>query len=240
MPTRQNTLIDGDEIASITFRPWERAGRPLGRDLEFWTSAEEGVIARIRRKVTPRSFRNRALKCLSSPTTHSSAEPIGLVQSRSTATNNPHEENDRRKTKEPVTRPDHAQPANRILVVDDDFFIRDFMAAMLTTFGYQVDTAEDGIIGWEALQASSYDLLITDNDMPRVSGIELVKVLRVARMTLPVMLVSGNIPNEALNRNPSLKLAATLAKPFTIGDLLGTVKKVLTAAQSAAAVLPSL
>ena len=125
-----------------------------------------------------------------------------------------------------------AAPSNRILLVDDDTDIRLLGADLLFHSGYQVDTAEDGESGWEALQAKSYDLLITDNKMPKVSGLELVKKLRSARMALPVILVSGAMPEE-LNRLPWLQLAATLLKPFTPGELLGTVKKVLRATNSA-------
>jgi DNA-binding response OmpR family regulator len=126
-----------------------------------------------------------------------------------------------------------ANPSNRILVVDDDISIREFSVAVLTASGYQVETAEDGVAGWEALHANCYDLLITDHNMPKVSGVDLVKKLRSARMTLPVVLASGAIPAEALNRNPTLQLAATLLKPFTMDELLGTVKKVLRAAERA-------
>jgi DNA-binding response OmpR family regulator len=118
-------------------------------------------------------------------------------------------------------------PVPRLLLVDDDNIILQLGAEVLTAFGYHVDTAEDGAAGWDALRAGSYDLLITDNNMPRVSGVELVKALRAARMTVPVVLVSGTIPTDVLNRDPSLQLAATLLKPFTMDELLGTVKKVL-------------
>jgi DNA-binding response OmpR family regulator len=118
-------------------------------------------------------------------------------------------------------------PRNRILVVDDDRLIRLLSAAVLVHSGYQVDTAEDGEAGWEALQAKSYDLLITDNNMPKVSGLELVEKLRSKNTALPVILVSGAIPTEELNRHPWLQLDATLLKPFTDDGLLGTVKRVL-------------
>ena len=136
---------------------------------------------------------------------------------------------------ESARAPTHGQAnlSNRILVVDDDISIRKLSAQVLTAFGFQVETAEDGVAGWEALHASSYDLLITDHNMPKVTGVELVKKLRFARMTLPVVLASGAIPTEELNRNPSLQLAATLLKPFTMDELLGTVKKVLRAAEGA-------
>ena len=74
-------------------------------------------------------------------------------------------------------------------------------------------------------------LLITDHNMPKVTGIELVRALRSERMTLPVVLMSGNLPEEALVQNSSLQLAGTLLKPFTMEELVGTVTKVLHAAQ---------
>ena len=120
----------------------------------------------------------------------------------------------------------------RILVVEDDLSIRQLIPIALRDSGYYVDAAEDGAAGWEALQAGNYDLLITDNTMPKVSGVELVKMLRSARMTLPVVMVSGN-SLEALNRDSSLQLAATLLKPFSMDELLGTVEKVLRATEEA-------
>jgi DNA-binding response OmpR family regulator len=125
-----------------------------------------------------------------------------------------------------------ATPFNRILVVDDDAELRLLSAAVLVDSGYQVDTAEDGAAGWDALHAKHYDLLITDNNMPKVSGVELVKKLRSARMALPVILTSGALPTELLNRQPWLRLAATLAKPFAVDELLDTVKKVLRVTES--------
>jgi DNA-binding response OmpR family regulator len=133
-------------------------------------------------------------------------------------------------TKKPAgtQAPCRAALSIRILVVDDDIDIRLLSAALLFRSGYQVDTAEDGATGWDALQAKSYDLLITDNKMPKVSGVELVKMLRSAHMALPVILASGAMPEE-LNRLPWLRLAATLLKPFSPDELLETVKKVLRA-----------
>jgi DNA-binding response OmpR family regulator len=116
-------------------------------------------------------------------------------------------------------------------VVDDDDDIRDFSAWVLTACGYRADTAADSADAWKALRARSYDLLITDHNMPKVTGIELVRALRSERMTLPVVLMSGNLPDEALVHNSSLQLAGTLLKPFTMEELVGTVTKVLYAAQ---------
>lgn len=78
-----------------------------------------------------------------------------------------------------------------------------------------------------------FNLLITDYDMPRLTGVELVRKLRSASMTLPVILTSGSLTAEELAQNPSLELAAILPKPFSPEELLGTVTNVLTATVSA-------
>ena len=115
----------------------------------------------------------------------------------------------------------------RILLVDDEMLIRKLCTRVLRDFGYQTETANDGAAAWKALQANVYDLLITDNNMPKVSGVELDKKVRSARMALPVILVSGNLPTGELDRNPWLRPVATLAKPFAGEELLGTVERVL-------------
>jgi DNA-binding response OmpR family regulator len=120
-----------------------------------------------------------------------------------------------------------ATPSNRVLVVDDDSVLRLLNTEVLIASGYEVDTAEDGEAGWEALHAKTYDLLITDNNMPRLSGVDLVKKLRSENVDLPVIMVSGEMPTEELNRHPWLHVTATLRKPFTGNELLITVKGVL-------------
>jgi DNA-binding response OmpR family regulator len=125
--------------------------------------------------------------------------------------------------------PCQGNPSSHILVVDDDLTIRQLSAEVLAQFGYHVDEAEDGAAGWDALQVRNYDLLITDHKMPKLTGLELIKKLRSARMALPVIMVAGQLPTEELARDPSLQVAATLLKPFMIGELLGTVRTVLRA-----------
>jgi DNA-binding response OmpR family regulator len=137
---------------------------------------------------------------------------------------------------------DPARSVRRILVIDDDRDIRQLCADVLIRSGYRTDTAADGEAGWKALNAVSYDLLITDNNMPNLSGLELVRQLRAARMALAVILASGQLPAVILASvtsetpvkqspwNRSLQIAAILPKPFTIDELLRTVKAVLSTA----------
>ncbi|MGA3285166.1 MAG: response regulator [Verrucomicrobiota bacterium] len=125
------------------------------------------------------------------------------------------------------------KPPCRILVVEDDISIRQLSTEVLIHSGYEVDAAADGAAAWEALQIKAFNLLITDHNMPRLTGVELVKKLRSARMALPVILATGRLPTEELAQNPSLQLAAMLPKPFSIDELLETVRVVLRATDSA-------
>jgi DNA-binding response OmpR family regulator len=118
-------------------------------------------------------------------------------------------------------------PSHDILYVEDDAALRNVFAHLLFNSGYRVEVAEDGEAGWEALRLGSYDLLITDNDMPRLTGLELVKRLRSAGQTLPVVMTSGSFRTDEADHYDWLRVAATLEKPFTAEQLLITVKAVL-------------
>jgi len=118
---------------------------------------------------------------------------------------------------------------HRILVIDQDRDLRLMYTDALARPGYHVDAAEDGAVGWEALQVNRYNLLITENDMPRLTGVDLVRKLHSARMGLPIIMAAERLPTDELARNPLLQLAATLSKPFYISQLLETVKTVLSA-----------
>jgi len=121
-------------------------------------------------------------------------------------------------------------PRQRILVVEDDDDVRRFNFEVLIRSGYNVDAAEDGAAGWDALQLEDYHLLITDNDMPKVSGVDLVKKLHSAHKLVPVIMAAGTSPQEELNRHPWLQIEAMLLKPYTIEQLLATVDNVLRVA----------
>ncbi|WP_432261133.1 hybrid sensor histidine kinase/response regulator [Cupriavidus sp. TMH.W2] len=82
--------------------------------------------------------------------------------------------------------------ARRVLVVDDSLTVRELQRKLLAGRGYDVAVAVDGMDGWNMLRAEPFDLVITDIDMPRMDGIELVRRIRqdAALRQLPVMVVS--------------------------------------------------
>jgi two-component system, cell cycle sensor histidine kinase and response regulator CckA len=119
--------------------------------------------------------------------------------------------------------------AHRILVVDDDVSVRQLTTEMLIRAGFAVDAAPDGAAGWEAVHAKHYDLVITDNFMPNVTGIEMVKRIHSGGMNLPVIMATAILPQEEFELHPWLEAIPTLLKPFRATELLSTVRKVLSA-----------
>lgn len=93
-----------------------------------------------------------------------------------------------------LTRSDHAgrRRMKRILVVDDSLTVREMERKLLVGRGFEVDIAIDGIDGWNVVRSGDYDLVITDVDMPRMDGIELVNLIKkdLNLHKLPVMIVS--------------------------------------------------
>ncbi|KAE8760974.1 response regulator [Paraburkholderia madseniana] len=80
----------------------------------------------------------------------------------------------------------------RVLVVDDSLTVRELERKLLATRGYDVTIAVDGMDGWNAVRGEHFDLVITDIDMPRMDGIELVTLIKrdPELQSLPVMIVS--------------------------------------------------
>jgi two-component system sensor histidine kinase and response regulator WspE len=110
----------------------------------------------------------------------------------------------------------------RVLVVDDSLTVRELQRKLLANRGYKVAVAVDGMDGWNALRAEHFDLLITDIDMPRMDGIELVTLLRRDHrlQSLPVMVVSYKDREEDRRRGLEAGADYYLAKASFHDDTL--------------------
>jgi len=118
----------------------------------------------------------------------------------------------------------------RILYVDDEPQLRRLGELVLVRSGYDVQTAADGAAAWDALQHAHYNLLITDHDMPRLTGLELAAQARLAGMRIPIVLASGSANALCDPASAWLGLAAQLSKPFGAETLVETVAQVLRTA----------
>ncbi|WP_455826702.1 response regulator [Pseudomonas graminis] len=113
-------------------------------------------------------------------------------------------------------------PRKRVLVVDDSLTVRELQRKLLLNRGYEVAVAVDGMDGWNALRSEDFDLLITDIDMPRMDGIELVTLLRrdTRLQSLPVMVVSYKDREEDRRRGLDAGADYYLAKASFHDDAL--------------------
>jgi len=118
----------------------------------------------------------------------------------------------------------------RILVVDDSVTVREVQRSLLRNRGYIVEVAVDGMDGWNALRTAPYDLTITDVDMPRMNGIELVAKIKADPKlhALPVIIVSYKDREEDRMRGLDAGADRYLTKSsFHDETLLSTVAELI-------------
>jgi chemosensory pili system protein ChpA (sensor histidine kinase/response regulator) len=112
--------------------------------------------------------------------------------------------------------------AGRALVVDDSRAIREAMTSMLGREGWIVDVAEDGARALQMTRQLSYDLVVTDLEMPELSGFDLIARLRKDERfkTTPIVIITSRANPEHRRRARDLGVRALVAKPITRRKLL--------------------
>ncbi len=118
----------------------------------------------------------------------------------------------------------------RILLVDDDAAVRDSIAMVLASAGFEVDQAEQGVTGMRLLRAHEPDLVITDILMPEKEGIETIREIRSVLPRTPIIAISGSAEPRVdyLKMAQSFGANAVLSKPFDPAVLLDLVNRLLT------------
>ena len=116
---------------------------------------------------------------------------------------------------------------SKILVVDDESLMREFLTESLLSHRYDVDSVESGTRAYEFMNTTSYDLILTDFKMPKITGID---VLKRARGKMPdckvvIMTAYGTVENAV----EAMKLGAFdyITKPFSLDEILIIIKRAL-------------
>lgn len=125
----------------------------------------------------------------------------------------------------PLARMPEASREARILVVEDDDFVRSSMVASLEALGHTVTQAADGDAGLRALGEGTPDLLITDYLMPGMTGVELMQRARAMFPALPMIIVTGYADMKAIDQVLGDDLV--LRKPFQLAELALSVGQAL-------------
>lgn len=118
----------------------------------------------------------------------------------------------------------------RIVIIDDEEPIREMLSRYLSGKGFDVETACNGEEGLRFFHKYRIDLVITDIIMPDKEGLETIIEIKSSWPDVKIIAISGggiNAPSEYLKTAETLGAAAVLAKPFSVTELLGVVRKVL-------------
>jgi len=119
----------------------------------------------------------------------------------------------------------------RILIIEDEKRIQDFLSRGLESAGYAVDGAGDGNTGVERVHATEYDLIILDLNLPDIDGLQVLQKIRNRKVSPPVLILSAR--DAVDDRVKGLELGADdyLVKPFAFVELLARVRALLRRGQ---------
>jgi DNA-binding response OmpR family regulator len=112
----------------------------------------------------------------------------------------------------------------RILVIEDDRKVADFLARGLKEDGYSVDVAHDGVEGDTNAHVYDYDALVVDVMLPGKNGVEIVRDLRKAGKDVPVLLLTARDTTEDVVRGLDAGADDYLTKPFAFDELLARLR----------------
>lgn len=115
---------------------------------------------------------------------------------------------------------------DKILIIDDDDFIRDNIKMMLEFEGFSVITADGGLEGYNSALANRPDVILSDVVMPEVDGFELIEKIQnnPAIAATPFIFLSGKVDAEEIRRGMSLGADDYILKPFKIETILNSIK----------------
>jgi two-component system chemotaxis response regulator CheY len=119
--------------------------------------------------------------------------------------------------------------AKSILAVDDSGSLRQMVVFSLRAAGYQVTEAVDGQDGLDKAKSQIYDLVLTDQNMPRMDGLTLIRSLRrtAAYQKVPILMLTTESGDEMKSRGRAAGATGWLVKPFDPQKLTEVVRKVI-------------
>ena len=123
-----------------------------------------------------------------------------------------------------------------VLYAEDEILIAETLADILGDLGFQVHRTADGLEALEASSVQDFDILLTDIDMPRMNGVELIRSLRQNVPGIPVVIITGRPPDGGLRGLGDLGPGPTLmlAKPVRVDDICSALRKAIAQAKPAA------
>lgn len=122
---------------------------------------------------------------------------------------------------------DRQMQAARILIVDDEPSVRDMVADAISLAGHNAETASDGFEAVQKLKTANFNLLISDINMPKIDGYELVERLRAKGDQIPVIFLTARTEKPDVARGLRIGADDYIAKPFGLEELTLRIAAVL-------------
>lgn len=116
-----------------------------------------------------------------------------------------------------------------VLAVDDSASIRQMLSFTLSSAGYEVIEAVDGVEGFEKAKAQTVNLVLTDQNMPRMDGLTLIRNLRALAQyrTVPILMLTTESSDAMKSQGRAAGATGWLVKPFDPKKLIEVVRKVI-------------
>jgi DNA-binding response OmpR family regulator len=130
--------------------------------------------------------------------------------------------NEAKRTNQKITS--RANSKKRVLAVDDNASMRTFLYDALSMLDYEVVTAASGAEGFEQLIQKSFDLVITDCQMPGMDGWQLAELLKKENILTPVIMVTGQDEDAVKEKMQGANVDYMMFKPFGLDDFYNTVR----------------
>lgn len=115
----------------------------------------------------------------------------------------------------------------RILVVDDESYVRDLLKRVLTRRGHDVDVAADGEAALSLMGEHTYDLVLTDVVMPGIDGFDLLRRVKATYPAVTVIVLTGYARKQSISDFLLYGADEYLSKPFQVQALLDSVDRVV-------------
>lgn len=117
--------------------------------------------------------------------------------------------------------------ATRILLVDDEELVRNYVTRALSSRGYDMVVARDGISALDLIRKDAFDVAICDLKMPDLRGEEVIRELKALRPATRVIVITGSVSDISNPILPMVTVDGFLIKPFGIDEIREMVEKVL-------------
>ena len=117
---------------------------------------------------------------------------------------------------------------SKVLLIDDDESIRLMLSLVLAKDDYEVLPAEDGKKGIRLLSENRFDAVITDLDMPHVTGYDVIQTVRNQGQFIPIIVITGNYSRESEDKALGFGANECLKKPFDIDSIRSALSKAVS------------